>query len=71
MGECPVCGSEIELEDEVRENEIIDCETCGAELEVITLDKSPPVHDSMQIILFFLSLRFSTKSIVLSLSFCK
>ena len=38
MGECPVCGSEIELEDGVRENEIIDCETCGAELEVITLN---------------------------------
>ena len=38
MGECPVCGSEIELEDGVRENEIIDCETCGAELEVINLN---------------------------------
>ena len=38
MTECPVCGSEIVLEGKYQKNEIIDCETCGAELEIIKLD---------------------------------
>tara|TARA_A100000164_G_C21944513_1_gene792811 strand:+ start:9765 stop:9941 length:177 start_codon:yes stop_codon:yes gene_type:complete len=38
MSECPVCGTKIDLPDDVEENEIIDCETCGAELEVISLN---------------------------------
>ena len=32
------CGTEIELESGTVENEIIDCDDCGAELEVISLD---------------------------------
>ena len=38
MSECPVCGTKIDLRDDEEENEIIDCETCGAELEVISLN---------------------------------
>jgi alpha-aminoadipate/glutamate carrier protein LysW len=34
MAECPVCGAEIVLEDDVEEGEIITCEDCGSELEV-------------------------------------
>ena len=36
MAECPECGASI-LEDlDLEEGEIIDCEDCGVELEVIT-----------------------------------
>ena len=38
MNECLVCGTEFEVSNEVEENEIIDCDTCGAELEVTSLD---------------------------------
>ncbi len=31
---CPVCGAEIELPDDVMDGEIIECEACGAQLEV-------------------------------------
>lgn len=36
---CPVCEAELERED-VEEGEITECEECGAELEVTSLD--PP-----------------------------
>jgi len=36
---CPLCEGEIEMED-VEEGEIVECEECGAELEVASLD--PP-----------------------------
>ena len=36
---CPVCEAKIELEN-VEEGEIVECEECSAELEVISLD--PP-----------------------------
>ena len=35
--ECPECGSEVTLSDGVVENEILDCTTCGVELEVVSL----------------------------------
>jgi len=35
--ECPECGSEVTLSDGVVENEILDCSTCGVELEVVSL----------------------------------
>lgn len=38
MVECPECGSEIRLPKDVVENEIIECKTCGVELEVISLN---------------------------------
>jgi len=39
--ECPECGAEVSLHDDLEVGEIIDCGTCGAELEVI--DVEPPV----------------------------
>ena len=36
---CPVCEAELEL-DNVEQGEIVECEECGAELEVTSLD--PP-----------------------------
>lgn len=35
---CKECGSGITLPDDVVENEIVDCEACGVELEVVSLD---------------------------------
>ena len=40
MIKCIECGTEIVLPNDVVENEILDCEACGIELEVISLD--PP-----------------------------
>ena len=41
MVECPVCGADVALPDDVESGEIIDCQACGAELEV--LETNPPV----------------------------
>lgn len=38
MGECPVCGAEIKLNDDTIEGELIVCGDCGAEIEVIQTD---------------------------------
>ncbi len=38
MAECPVCGAEIVLDDDVEVGEIISCEDCGSELEVTGKD---------------------------------
>ncbi len=38
--ECPECGAEIELGPKTVKGEIITCEDCGVELEVVNLD--PP-----------------------------
>ena len=38
MGLCPECGATVKLENDVVEGEIIACEECGAELEVISVD---------------------------------
>jgi alpha-aminoadipate carrier protein LysW len=38
MAECPECGAEISENDTYEEGEIIDCEDCGVELEVISDD---------------------------------
>jgi alpha-aminoadipate carrier protein LysW len=35
--ECPECGSDVNLSDGVVENEILECTTCGVELEVVSL----------------------------------
>lgn len=34
---CPICAETIELSD-VMENEIVECETCASEFEVLNLD---------------------------------
>ncbi len=38
MAECPVCGCEIELEDDTIIGELISCPDCGTELEVVDLN---------------------------------
>jgi alpha-aminoadipate carrier protein LysW len=38
MAECPVCGVEFTLPTDVEEGEIIICDDCGSELEVIGKD---------------------------------
>lgn len=41
--ECVECGAEITLADDTETGEIVDCTTCGTELEVVDID--PPVLD--------------------------
>ena len=36
MTTCPECGGSIVLDLDVVEGEIVDCEECGAELEVVS-----------------------------------
>ena len=38
MAECVVCGSEIELQASTIAGELIDCDDCGSELEVVSVD---------------------------------
>lgn len=38
MGTCPECGASVDLEFDVVEGEITECEDCGAELEVISVN---------------------------------
>jgi alpha-aminoadipate carrier protein LysW len=41
MTDCPECGADVALHDDLEIGEIIDCATCGTELEVV--DTAPPV----------------------------
>ncbi|MFB6114126.1 MAG: lysine biosynthesis protein LysW [Halodesulfurarchaeum sp.] len=38
MTDCVECGATVSLPDDPEIGEIIDCDTCGAELEVVALD---------------------------------
>ena len=38
MTECPVCGAELQLSDDLVVGELLECADCGAELEVTGLD---------------------------------
>jgi len=38
MAECPVCGSDVELPVDIIENEIMDCDTCSAELDILSVN---------------------------------
>jgi len=38
MTECVECGAEVSLHDGIEIGEIVDCATCGAELEVVDTD---------------------------------
>jgi len=38
MPECVECGAEVSLHEDLEVGEIVDCATCGAELEVIGVD---------------------------------
>ena len=43
MTECVECGADVTLHDNAEVGEIVDCTTCGAELEVV--ERNPPVLD--------------------------
>jgi len=43
MSECVVCGEGLSLQRSLETGEIVDCTTCGVELEVVNV--SPPVLD--------------------------
>lgn len=36
--ECVECGAEVDLPEDVEVGEIVDCGTCGSELEVVAVD---------------------------------
>ena len=38
MTECVECGAPLDLADDVEVGEIVDCGTCGSELEVVGVD---------------------------------
>lgn len=38
MSECPVCGLEIKKPEGTVKGELIECDDCGTELEVISVD---------------------------------
>ena len=38
MSNCPECGGVLKLSPDVIEYEILDCPTCGTELEVMSVD---------------------------------
>lgn len=48
--DCPECGAGVDLHDDLEVGEILDCGTCGAELEVIAvgpaeLDTAPELEE--------------------------
>ncbi|GAD53280.1 lysine biosynthesis protein lysW [Halarchaeum acidiphilum MH1-52-1] len=50
MTECIQCGADIDLHDDLEVGEIVDCGTCGAELEVtdvdpVTLEEAPELAE--------------------------
>jgi len=50
MTTCPECGADVTLPDDVETGEILDCATCGAELEVLStepveLDVAPELEE--------------------------
>jgi alpha-aminoadipate carrier protein LysW len=50
MPECIECGADVSLHDTVEVGEIVDCATCGAELEVVgigpvALDSAPELEE--------------------------
>lgn len=38
MTECPICGVEIKIQENTEKGELIECNDCGTELEVKSLD---------------------------------
>jgi alpha-aminoadipate carrier protein LysW len=38
MAECPVCGAELSLSDDLVKGELLECDDCGTELEVTNLE---------------------------------
>ncbi len=38
MGECPVCAADVNIADDAIAGELLVCDDCGAELELVSLD---------------------------------
>lgn len=38
MSECPICAAEVDIADDAIAGEVIVCDDCGGELELISLD---------------------------------
>jgi alpha-aminoadipate carrier protein LysW len=38
MGECPVCAAEVKIADDTISGELVVCDDCGVELEVLETD---------------------------------
>ncbi len=38
MTECPVCGAQLTLSDDLVTSELLECDDCGTELEVVGLN---------------------------------
>ncbi len=38
MPECAVCGAEVSVAKDAIQGELIECDDCGAELEVVSID---------------------------------
>ena len=38
MAECVICGAEVTLDDATIKGELVECEACGSELEVASID---------------------------------
>jgi len=48
--QCPICSSDIIIEEEAAEKDLVSCLNCGAELEIITLHPLllEPLQDSTE-----------------------
>jgi alpha-aminoadipate/glutamate carrier protein LysW len=38
MSECPVCGAELSLAKDIVKGELLECDDCGTELEVVSVE---------------------------------
>ncbi len=38
MTECPVCGADLVLADDTVQGELLECDDCGCELEVVSTE---------------------------------
>lgn len=38
MSECPVCGADVELASDAVVGELLSCDDCGTELEILNLE---------------------------------
>lgn len=38
MAECPVCAADVDIADDAIAGEVLACEDCGTELEILGLD---------------------------------
>lgn len=38
MSECPVCAAEVEVANDAIASELLVCDDCGAELELVSID---------------------------------